>query len=189
MDFETIRPEPLHRVVTYSRKRQLVTSNQARSQVNHSEQQDSQVQQRDSTDELSTPCEDAYGGDSPEKILARKITTLEEALKTLRERQNENYKCPICWELLWQPYVLPCGHTVCARCLTKQAVKHLKTVSPSRTCRKMECMLCRGRIVRPPVLCYTLRDAVQSFAVDQGIQVPRHKPFHWPPKLPRCRRY
>ncbi|THU95291.1 hypothetical protein K435DRAFT_859676 [Dendrothele bispora CBS 962.96] len=184
MDFDIQTPTRT-RIVKYSSKSKLARMNNSRRALSPSsirrsasplpQTQDSNSQAQTSSTQNLEP---ASVESSLTSALAR-IKELENSLRSIRSQQIELHNCPICYDLAWHPYILPCGHIVCGTCLKEQANHHLKT---NHTWRTMKCGLCQQRIDRPPILCYPFRHAVHALAGDQGFDIPPHQPLQWPPR-------
>jgi hypothetical protein len=71
---------------------------------------------------------------SEANVPARQAITLDE-MKSVREELD----CPLCFNLLYHPTVLPCGHVLCRLCLAR-TLDHRLTKQPS-------CPLCRHDLV------------------------------------------
>ncbi|KAJ3886791.1 hypothetical protein GG344DRAFT_81347 [Lentinula edodes] len=122
------------------------------------------------------------------KMLRREVASVREekaALKRQHEAdtaaREEEYRCSICLELAWEPYVLPCGHSFCARCLSQHRINDFRTKArnpetPLVTC----CPLCRAEVYQKPVFSCTIQKGVQLVAKEVGVVAPPPFKLRWP---------
>ncbi|KAH0369402.1 hypothetical protein KCU65_g3308, partial [Aureobasidium melanogenum] len=97
-----------------------------------------------------------------------------QALKTLRNDFDDIRQlitCKICERLLYEPYVISCGHTYCYSCLCTWF---------STTKKKKTCPNCREVITQPPAPSYVIREMINIFMrshniLDDGEAIEQHQ--------------
>lgn len=58
--------------------------------------------------------------DTVEMLVDILVNRIDNALKLVAEKQKiDNFTCKRCWELIYEPSTLPCGHTFCRNCVQK----------------------------------------------------------------------
>ena len=75
------------------------------------------------------------------KKTIHKLDYVENQIKSIMERENEENSCPICLEQ-FKPtsyFMPPCGHKICLHCFTKNIIMNQSTGS--------YCCLCREKII------------------------------------------
>lgn len=109
---------------------------------------------------------DKPGRPSSKDSLRQKVKKLEETPKASKsEEQLKTFKsdfdglrghltCKICDRLLYQPYIISCGHTYCYSCLCTWFVNN----KARKTCPD-----CRAVVTQPPAPAYLIRDMVNVF--------------------------
>ena len=65
---------------------------------------------------------------------------------------EENFSCPICFDLLKNPTTTECGHNFCLECLKKN---------------KLECAVCRKASPKPPVVNFGLKKAIDNWKLQE----------------------
>ncbi|CAD0081585.1 unnamed protein product [Aureobasidium vineae] len=96
--------------------------------------------------------------DEPQTIPGAAIPSSQElqTLKTLRgdfDDIRQLITCKICERLLYEPYVISCGHTYCYSCLCTWFA----------TSKKKTCPNCREVIKQPPAPSYVIREMINIF--------------------------
>ncbi|KAI4716595.1 hypothetical protein E4T48_07192 [Aureobasidium sp. EXF-10727] len=96
--------------------------------------------------------------DEPQTIPGADIPPSQElqTLKTLRgdfDDVRQLITCKICERLLYEPYVISCGHTYCYSCLCTWFA----------TSKKKTCPNCRDVISQPPAPSYVIREMINIF--------------------------
>lgn len=69
---------------------------------------------------------------------------------------------------------LPCGHLVCAKCISEIRIHSIAANQPSI------CPMCRCHIFHPPVPSLTIRQGVREVAESLGLAVPPFCALEWP---------
>ncbi|KAH0279404.1 hypothetical protein KCU91_g1757, partial [Aureobasidium melanogenum] len=102
--------------------------------------------------------------DEPQTAPGAQIPPSQElqALKTLRgdfDDIRQLITCKICERLLYEPYVISCGHTYCYSCLCTWF----------GTTKKKTCPNCREVITQPPAPSYVIREMINIFMRSHNI--------------------
>ncbi|KAL0580182.1 hypothetical protein V5O48_001841 [Marasmius crinis-equi] len=95
---------------------------------------------------------------------------------TLGDKLKSHIHCHICFEWLWSPYVLDCGHAFCRSCLVSlfktKAPSYIRKYphlfSPSTTPYK--CPECRAPVMKRPILDFTLKSLVWDMALTLDLK-------------------
>ncbi|KAJ3889186.1 hypothetical protein GG344DRAFT_79032 [Lentinula edodes] len=122
------------------------------------------------------------------QLLRREVASVREEKAALKQQykldtdaREEAYRCSICLDLAWDPYVLPCGHSFCARCLSQHRINDFRTKARnSETLLVTCCPLCRAEVYQKPVYSCAIQQGVQLVAKEIGIVAPPPFKLRWP---------
>ncbi|KAJ3927936.1 MAG: hypothetical protein NXY57DRAFT_1042030 [Lentinula lateritia] len=92
--------------------------------------------------------------------------SLEHETEQLMAKRATEYTCPLCSDLAWNPYVLPCGHSFCLQCLSQHKAKHSqkRSANPNGTEVIIRCPTCTALVLRKPQFSYTIQQGVKDVA-------------------------
>ncbi|KAH7875046.1 hypothetical protein F5879DRAFT_920509 [Lentinula edodes] len=122
------------------------------------------------------------------KLLRREVASVREENAGLKMQyeadvtaRKKEYQCPICYELAWDSYVLSCGHSFCARCLSQLRITDFRTKARNPETHLVTCCpLCRSEVHLRPLFSYTIQQGVQFVAEEAGIVAPPSFKLRWP---------
>ncbi|KAJ3806108.1 hypothetical protein EV368DRAFT_86363 [Lentinula lateritia] len=100
------------------------------------------------------------------------LQNVRDNIEALKEAAKACNNCPCCLEVMFQPFILLCGHTFCKDCLLRLADVYLKA-KMNFACP--DCRTLQGRFT--PIPNYASQHSVDQMLESQGIQPP---PLQWP---------
>ncbi|KAJ4470291.1 hypothetical protein C8R41DRAFT_924905 [Lentinula lateritia] len=116
------------------------------------------------------------------EVLPRAPSELEIALqnandciKNGEELAEARNRCPCCLEVMFQPFILLCGHTFCKECLLRLSDIYLNA-KMNFACP--DCRTLQGRFT--PIPNYLSQHSVDKMLESQGIEPPSRQPLQWP---------
>ncbi|KAJ3911764.1 hypothetical protein F5877DRAFT_72939 [Lentinula edodes] len=116
------------------------------------------------------------------EVLTRAPSELEIALqnandciKNGEEIAEARNRCPCCVEVMFQPFILLCGHTFCKECLLRLSDIYLNA-KMNFACP--DCRTIQGRFT--PIPNYLSQHSVDKMLESKGINPPSRQPLQWP---------
>ncbi|KAF2725594.1 hypothetical protein K431DRAFT_280953 [Polychaeton citri CBS 116435] len=97
----------------------------------------------------------------PSSHESKSLSTFTSSLATMRALIT----CKICDRLLYEPYVLACGHTYCYSCLSEW----LSQPAQGRTGTKRSCPDCRAEVKQQPAPNFVVREMTSTFFSRQEL--------------------
>ncbi|KAJ4474108.1 hypothetical protein C8J55DRAFT_607337 [Lentinula edodes] len=96
-------------------------------------------------------------------------------IKNSEETAEVRNRCPCCLEVMFQPFILSCGHTFCKECLLRLSNIYLNA-KMNFACP--DCRTVQGRFT--PIPNYVSQQSVDKMLESKGIKPPPHQPLQWP---------
>ncbi|KAJ3853049.1 hypothetical protein EV368DRAFT_81962 [Lentinula lateritia] len=96
-------------------------------------------------------------------------------IKNSEETAEVRNRCPCCLEVMFQPFILSCGHTFCKECLLRLSNIYLNA-KMNFACP--DCRTVQGRFT--PIPNYLSQQSVDKMLESKGIKPPPRQPLQWP---------
>ncbi|KAJ3905720.1 hypothetical protein F5879DRAFT_988030 [Lentinula edodes] len=96
-------------------------------------------------------------------------------IKTFENSAEDRNQCPCCLEVMFQPFILSCGHTFCKECLLKLSDIYIRA-KMNLACP--DCRMIQGRYT--PIPNYSSQRSVDDMLELRGIPLPTRQPLEWP---------
>ncbi|KAJ3870783.1 hypothetical protein F5051DRAFT_447128 [Lentinula edodes] len=107
--------------------------------------------------------------------LENSLRNAHDRIKALEAAANAHNECPCCLEVMFQPFILLCGHTFCKDCLLRLSDVYLKG-KMNFACP--DCRTLQGRFT--PIPNYVSQHSVDQMLGSKGIKPPSRLPLQWP---------
>ncbi|KAJ3744508.1 hypothetical protein DFH05DRAFT_1525556 [Lentinula detonsa] len=111
-------------------------------------------------------------------VLKSALQAAKNRIKALEDAAEERNMCGCCKDVMFQPFILSCGHSICKDCILRLSAVYLGA-RMNYACP--ECRTVQGRFT--PIPNYSAQSSVNDMLQSQGINPPPHSPLQWPVKF------
>ncbi|KAJ3898992.1 hypothetical protein F5879DRAFT_994209 [Lentinula edodes] len=97
-------------------------------------------------------------------------------IKAFEDIEKHRNHCPCCWDVMYQPFIISCGHTFCKECLLRLSGVYIRA-KMNLACP--DCRAIQGRFT--PIPNYASQQSVDDMLQSKGITLPTtRQALQWP---------